>query len=208
MGKRKFSAKKLTILVIALVVVLSAAAVGVYAALRDTTAKVTNVFGPADVTCEVNETFRGSVKNDVSIKNTGTVPAYIRVKFVINWLDKDGDVVMYLPDEYNYVAALPAALNWTNPDMPSSVTGAGRGEYLNQGYWYFNDVVQPGESTDIILESIRTVAPPDEAAYGCQVQILAEAIQAAPNAFDQNESAWIEKWEMRYNATQRRWVRA
>lgn len=56
----------------------------VFAALRDTAGIVTEEFGKAEVTCEVND--------DYTVANTSDIPALIRVRVVVNNTD-GGDIV-------------------------------------------------------------------------------------------------------------------
>ena len=77
----------LVIAVAALVCALGAA--GAVAFLIDKTNPVKNTFVPSKVTCEVKETFDGTTKTNVQIKNTGDIPAYIRVALVTYFADGD-----------------------------------------------------------------------------------------------------------------------
>ena len=175
----------------AIVLVCAFALVGlVYAALRDTTSPVTNKLDPVVVTCEVNETFEGHTKSDVSVTNTGDVPAFIRVKVVINWTDSDGYETWFAGSgDYGVNTTLASPLNWTNAKGTS---------VINDGYWYYNGIVQPGENTDELIASITenfSSAVSADPKYHLKVTVLAEAIQAAPM------SAAEAEWGMTYNGT-------
>ena len=74
------------------VCILSCAAVsGSLAWLISTPEPVVNEFTPGEVTIQVDETFddEHTTKQNVSIKNTGNVPAYIRVALVPAWVDDE-----------------------------------------------------------------------------------------------------------------------
>ena len=62
------------------------------------TSLMTNAFETAIVDCVVyEETDSGSVtamsKSSIKVKNTGNIPAYIRLRFVSYWVDADGNIV-------------------------------------------------------------------------------------------------------------------
>jgi hypothetical protein len=162
----------------------------VYAALRDTTSAVINNLEPVVVTCDVNETFDGQTKSDVSITNTGEIPAFIRAKVVINWTDADGYETWFTgSSDYGYSVTLASPLNWTN-ENGSSV--------INDGYWYYNGIVQPGDKTDDLIASITenlSAAAAADPQYHLKVTVLAEALQAAPVA------AAEQSWGMTYNGS-------
>ena len=77
--------KKVILLAVSLMLILSAAIGGTVAYLIDQTGSITNTFTPAKVTPEVTEDFTNNVKKDVKITNKGDIPAYIRVKVVVTW---------------------------------------------------------------------------------------------------------------------------
>ncbi len=169
-------------IIVAAIAVAALAAGVVYAALKDTTSVVNNTLEPAHVTCSVVETFDGSTKSDVKVRNTGDIPALIRVKVVINWVDSDG-YVAYNPDtNYRYTATLASPLNWTNGSGAATLT---------EGYWYYNGIVQPGETTeDLIASVVENLGAPvaSDPQYRLQVNVFAEAIQAAPS--DAVQGSW------------------
>ena len=70
-------------------VLLLAGVVGTFAWLS-VTGVLVNEFGFGSVAPSVDETLKDNVKRDVSVKNTGSAPAYLRVAVDIYWQDKDG----------------------------------------------------------------------------------------------------------------------
>ena len=70
-------------------VLLLAGAAGTFAWLS-VTGVLVNEFGFGSVAPSVDETLKDNVKRDVSVKNTGSAPAYLRVAVDIYWQDKDG----------------------------------------------------------------------------------------------------------------------
>lgn len=162
----------------------------VYAALRDTTSPVVNKLDPVTVTCLVNETFDHQTKTNVSVTNTGDVPAFIRVKVLIAWTDADGYDTWFAGNgDYGVSTTLASPLNWTNANGSSAI---------NDGYWYYNGIVQPGEDTTDLIASIAENFSPavsSDPRYHLKVTILAEALQAAPAA------AAEQAWGMTYNGS-------
>ena len=149
---------------LALALILVCTVGGTVAYLVTHTDPVVNTFTPGKVSCQVEEKFEGNnVKTEAVVKNTGNVPAYIRVAVVANTIDKQGNITG--------MATLPTGwlneANWTE--------GSG-------GFYYYKGVVQPGNVTANLL----TVDGID--LTGIQVTILASAIQSMPD--DAVKDAW------------------
>ena len=70
------------IITVILVLLLSVGTGVALSYLSDKTAPVENTFEAGRVTCSVRETFNGSVKSDVKVKNTGNTEAYIRAAVI------------------------------------------------------------------------------------------------------------------------------
>lgn len=192
MNPQKKAGGRIGILIAAAAILAGAAAlVGlVYAALRDTTSPAVNRLDPVQVTCAVSESFDGSTKRDVKVQNTGDIPAYIRVKVVVNWTDVDGNVGYFTgSSDYGSTVTLASPLNWTNANGSSEIT---------DGYWYYNGVVAPGDYTDVLIASVTEdlgAAVAADPQYRLKVTILAEALQASP------ESAVGQAWGMTYSGS-------
>ena len=128
--------------------------------LLDTTPTVTNTFTPAKVTCEVNEPDWDDfekTKTNVSITNTGTVYAYIRVAVVGNWY-KNGNIVA------PHTVDLGTPSGWTKG---------------SDGYYYHTAPVAPGENTSTLIGSYTPTRPegvPTDAHF--EMNIICQAIQA------------------------------
>ncbi|MGN1006566.1 MAG: hypothetical protein ACI4O8_08630 [Aristaeellaceae bacterium] len=157
--------KTKTILVLAMVVLVLACAVGgTIAFLIDTTGAVTNTFTPAKVTCAVVEgDFSPGVsttKNNVKIQNTGTTDAWIRATVVANWV-KDNMVVA----------------PWTD-DIPTYNTGTGEKlwTYGDDGYYYYNSIVSSGETTENLFASYTPTGGPEGAHL--EMTIVCQAVQS------------------------------
>ena len=86
------NSKKLIAIIVALVITLCAAGGVTLAYILTETPDVENSFVPVNVSCEVIETFTGTEKSNVSVKNTGDITAYVRATFVVMWMADDGSV--------------------------------------------------------------------------------------------------------------------
>ena len=113
----------------------------------------------------MTEKFDQNKKEDVKVKNTGTIDAYIRATYVINWLDQDGNIAASDPEGYGYTLNETADDKW--------VKGS-------DGYFYYTSPVAPGASTAGSLLTC-TVTSPENPEYTLSVEILAEAIQSTPD---------------------------
>lgn len=91
MKTRKIHLKRLLIF-IALPVFLIMAGVTI-AFMFKTSGEKHNAFLPAKVTCAVSETFDGTQKTSVAIRNTGNTAAYLRLRLVSYWVDADDNIV-------------------------------------------------------------------------------------------------------------------
>ena len=147
---------------LALALILVCTVGGTVAYLVTHTDPVVNTFTPGEVSCQVEEKFEGNnVKTEAVVKNTGNVPAYIRVAVVANTIDAQGNITG--------METLPAG--WLNTE-----------DWTKSGdFYYYKGVVQPGDVTDNLLNA-------DINLEGIQVTILASAIQSMPD--DAVNKAW------------------
>ena len=162
-GKRVMKTKQ-PVALVALLVLLCCTVAGTLAYLVDSTDPVTNTFTPASVSTEVNEDFDGITKSNVTIKNTGDIPAYIRAAVIINWADGDGNVSATPVKTTDYT------IKWTK-----------EGWVEHSGYYYYTAPVAVGALTGQLFtgcELAKGVTPPE--GYSLQVTILADGIQSEP----------------------------
>lgn len=146
---------------LALVLILVCTVGGTVAYLVTHTDPVVNTFTPGEVSCQVEEKFEGNnVKTEAVVKNTGNVPAYIRVAVVANTIDAKGNIT-----------GMKTLEGWLNTAKWTEV----------DGFYYYKGVVQPGDVTADLLDK-------DIPLTGIQVTILASAIQSMPDAAV--EDAW------------------
>ena len=158
------------------VCILACAAVsGSLAWLTSTPEQVVNSFTPGVVTIQVDETFddEHTTKQNVSIKNTGNVPAYIRVALVPAWVDDEGNI-----------AAKPASLE-LNDDCNIAWGKDGSGYEADwfigsDGFYYCKTVIEPGASTPILIKSCTVKGGEHE--YDFELQVIASAVQSLPTS--------------------------
>ena len=151
-------------LLLALILVVGAAAGGTLAWLTQTTQTENNNFSYGTVSCTINETFENNTKSNVTVTNTGNTPAYIRATYVVNWLDKDGNIAANVPADYIYSLSIPGD-GWTEG---------------SDGYYYYNGVVAPDATTTGSLLTCTSSHPAD-GEYKLSVKVIASAVQATPS---------------------------
>lgn len=157
------------VLVVSVLVLLLGIVGASLAYLSMKTEPVKNEFTYGKVSCEVLEDFDGTVKNNVRIKNTGNIPAYIRARVVVTWKNEEGYLYGTKPvlgEDYTF-AYNP---NWI--DMKTDSGGL---------YFYFPEPVEPGAETKWMLydcKKMETANVPE--GYDLSVEILADAIQSEP----------------------------
>lgn len=155
-------------LVFAAIVLVCIGSVNAY--MRKQTQVVENVFVPANVSCQVVETFTNNRdKTDVAIKNTSSINAYLRLRFVTYWIDSYGDIVY----------AEPATLN-VDYDSANWI--------VKDNIYYYKDPVAPGEVTTDLLKTGAKITLTTSGNYRQVVEVFAEAIQSLP------EKAVTESW--------------
>ena len=167
---------KMMVLAISIILLLSTAVMGTMMFLVSKTPVVTNTFDPAKVTCEVQEQFDGTVKKDVTAKNTGNIDAYLRIKLVSYRVNTDGERI-------GGTVVIP---NFT----------PGSGWFEQDGFYYYHKPVAPGEIPDVNLigDSGITLVTYTDADGGKQViEVIAEAIQAKPT------SVVADQWNVTVN---------
>lgn len=131
------------------------------------TGSLFNSFAPGQVSCEVVGADNGYAEN-VKIKNTGNVPAYIRVAIVVTFEKDDGKensiVSSIAPDEGDYRIQFAENTNWKK--------GV-------DGYWYYTEPVAAADTTQVLITYCgknKSVAPQG---YQLTIEVIASAIQAS-----------------------------
>lgn len=160
-------ARKTATLLVAIVLLLGVAVGTTVAYLIDRTTPIENKFEYAKTDVTVEETLTGTEKSNVQVKNNSNIPVYIRATYVVNWVDKDGNIVTSVPAGYDYQLI-------ENPDE-TWVEGKG-------GYFYYKEAVPAGEKTAGSLLTCEVTYPEGVTTpeYTLNVEILATAIQSEP----------------------------
>ena len=151
------------------VCILACAAIsGSLAWLTSTPEQVVNSFTPGVVTIEVDEKFDSTTKSDVRIKNTGNVPAYIRVALVPAWVDDEGNI-----------AAKPASLDDCTITWGKDGNGYEADWFIGtDGFYYCKTFINPDKSTPILIKSCTVKG--EEHEYDFELQVIASAVQSLP----------------------------
>ena len=163
--RKSTASRKVIVLAIAVVLLLSATVTGTLMYLVSKTTAVTNTFEPATVTCEVQENFDGTVKKDVTVKNTSNIDAYLRVNLVTYRVNADGERI-------GGTAAIPSFT-------------PGEGWFEKDGFYYYNKPVAPDKTpaAKLIGNDGITLVKYTDADGGRQViEVIAEAIQSVPTS--------------------------
>ena len=153
------------------VLLASIGSVGAY--MRKQTEVVENIFVPASVACEVVETFTNDIKTRIEVKNTGTVPAYLRLRLVTYCIDSHGDILYGDPPNLSF-----------NYDED-------KWDLIDEIY-YYREPVEPGEKTADLLAGSSVIPLRDEGEGDNRkrqvVEVFAEAIQSEP--LDAMKESW------------------
>ena len=160
------------VLIMAVLLLLGAAVGSTVAFLTTKTDPVTNTFEYASVSCEVTEDSGQNTKKNVQVTNTGTTDAYIRAAYVVNWVDTQGNIAASVPEGYSYTLT-ESTDSWTKG---------------TDGFFYYTSPVAPGASTAGSLPTCEVTCP-ENPVYTLSVEILAQAIQSAPEKAVQE--AWV-----------------
>ena len=161
--RKSTASRKVIVLAIAAVLLLSATVTGTLMYLVSKTTAVTNTFEPAEVTCEVQDDFNDTVKKDVTVKNTSNIDAYLRVKLVTYRVNDKGERI-------GGTATIPSFT-------------LGDGWFKKDGFYYYNKPVAPNKTpaANLIGNDGITLVKYTDADGGRQViEVIAEAIQSVP----------------------------
>lgn len=146
----------LAVLVVAVSAVSAALIVSVSPAVK-------NTFHLPEISNEIQETFDGSEKTSVKVKNLKD-DEFLRVAVVINWQDASGNVLAQTP-----VAGTDYTISFNETDWTQ------KGNYR-----YYNKKLPSGETTKDLLgaNAVTELNAPD--GYHLAVEVIAEGIQADP----------------------------
>jgi hypothetical protein len=133
-----------------------------------------NNFEIGKVNNQVTESFTGHVKSNVSVKNTGNIPTYMRAAVLPNWCDEESIVAKAVMDcdyeiDYN-------TRDWFYNDA--------------DGFYYYKYPVEPGQYTTPLINRCTVKTKND---YQFRMDILSSSIQADP------KRAVQETWKVEVN---------
>ena len=149
-----------------------------YAYLTEHSNKVNNTFELGSISCNIEEeSFDGIIKDNVSVKNTSEVGAFIRSKIITTWMSKDGKSVYSETPEPNkdYI------ININEKDWFIGT----------DGFYYYKYNVESKSNTSVLIDEARLledVTPPN--GYYLSIEIISSAIQSNPS------HAIEEAWEV------------
>ena len=156
--------RKKTVLLLAMVVLILAGAVGgTLAYIVTSSGPVQNTFTPAHVTCAVEESDfvdgTSTIKNNVTIRNTGNTSAYIRAAVVANWCDTSGKILA--------------------PQTVDLSGNTGTGWTKVGEYYYYNPAVQAAGYTSALITRYKPQMPESvPASAHLEMTIVCQAVQA------------------------------
>ena len=195
MSKNSAGRKKQIIAITAILALLCAVISCVTLAYVFTkTTPVQNTFDGAKVDNDIEEKkFDGTTKENVSIKNTGTVKSYIRAAVIVTWvkLDESGNVTQTYAatpvENTDYTIEYENVLSDTDTD-----TDISNKWIKGDGYWYYSSPVAANSNTEVLIKACTEIdnggTKPE--GYSLSVEIIASAIQAEPT------DAVIEAWNV------------
>lgn len=172
---RKWRINKIAAMAAAIVVVMLVSIGGTLAWSAHQSDPVQNTFTPGTADIDIHEKVENDVKEKVAVHNQGKSPVYVRVAVVINCLDENDNIIFGEAPGFELNEK-----NWTQ---------------LNDGYYYYNGILAPGDSTANLLNKPFSLVK-DGQKY--EMDVLAEAIQAGgttPNGTPAVEDAWKAKYE-------------
>lgn len=162
--RQRSGMRKSVATVLSLLLILTVSVGGTLAYLITHTTPVRNQFTPSYVACQVTESFDGTIKSEVNVKNTGDTEAYIRVK-----------LVTYRVNSANQHIGGTA-------EIPTFTPGENWVKYGE--YYYYTKPVAPGAEPETELigtPGIALSSAYNDADGGKQViEVMAEAIQSGP----------------------------
>lgn len=149
---------KWTILLTAVVLMLTVAAGSTVAYLITSDGPLENTFTPPSNGVTVEETLSNDEKKDVCVANTADYPVYVRAKVTIWWEAADAEHPALNVQDSDYTVSYGSG--WTKE---------------NDGFYYYNSTVAAdGETTNLI----NSIKPNPKPGYKFHVDIAAQTIQA------------------------------
>lgn len=179
MKKPKIPILYIVLIISAIVIFVSVSAVMAYM-LRESS-DITNVFVPANVDCEVIETFEVNKKTSIKVENKSNIKTYIRLRVVAYWQDSKGNIVV----REEGGPKIEFGTKWTYDTEKWFYDAA-------ENTFYYKSAVNVGASTSellklggtfdgIQLNAVTKDVNGVEFTYHPVITFIAEAVQAEPN---------------------------
>lgn len=150
-------------LLISLLALLTLTVGGTVAYLVASTPEVENTFTPSEVKCSVTESFDGTTKSNVVVKNDSNINAYLRVKLVTYRVNEDKQHI------------------GGTADIPGFTLGTGWFDGDDGYYYYKYPVVPDGVTPSLTTGDLTLTGSYGDADGGKQaIDVMAEAIQSKP----------------------------
>ena len=166
---------KRIVMMASIILTLAISVAGTLAWLYTEPQVVENTFIPTEVPNKVVETFDGTTKTNVKIKNVGNIDAYVRASVIATWaeVDSNGNPTHSVYNEKPALAMSDLGTDWV---------------YGNDGYYYYTKKVASGDETGVMFSSIaladNAVKPTAAEGYDyvLSVEIMGQTIQAEPDS--------------------------
>ena len=165
---------KITIITICLLLTVVVSIGGTLAYIVTSTLPVENIFASSKVGNYIVEDNVGTTKKDVKVQNSISgnvdsqiVDAYIRAAYVVTWQKIENRITYVKPaveGDYQIDLNLNDNSDWVK----------------NGDYYYFTKAIKPGESTDVLINSISPVNDKAPEGYSLNVEIISQSVQASP----------------------------
>lgn len=163
---------KILLVAILTTVLLTISVSGTLAWLQDNTDEVENVFTPTKVDTEIDEDFDNNIKSSIVIINKAdSIPVYVRVAVVGNWIDDKGKVVA----------------PWTGSVVYNDTDWIKLGDY-----YYYKSPLSAGATSNNLLKvdnPITAGSSPVDGAH-LEIDVIHQSIQANPT------SVVIGEWDV------------
>lgn len=150
-------------LLLSVLLLLGVTVAGTLAYLSANTVPIENTFTPSQVSCEVTETFNGTVKSNVNVTNKSDIDAYIRVRLVTYRVNDAGQHI------------------GGTAEIPEFTPGPGWVKGSDGCYYYTKPVAAGAKPETDLISSITLTGSYSDADGGHQaIDVMAEAIQSVP----------------------------
>lgn len=145
------------------------------------TEPIENIFAPAYVDCEVAEATDSQMteKSSITVKNTGNIDAYLRVRFVSYWVRVTDDGKPEIVSKPSQMPEFKIADGWIDGGDDT---------------YYYKSPVAPDQFTGELLADGEKIPLAEQDGYRQVIEVFAEAIQSDP------ASSVVDSWSVTLDA--------